>query len=202
MRKNRPQPKKVFSFVVDGECEVWYLQMLRKNEKLQQINVEPKLPQKKKLSDQYKAVMELAGESEKVFWVIDFDTINKETSETKKGEKTALQELKEYSLQTPANVLFIINNPCLEYWFLLHYKQTSKYFGSYAGLEKELVKHLPDYQKTEKYFKNPRQDIYQRLKPKQGVAIENALKLDRFDFENTRWGLSEMHRIFTELGLN
>lgn len=173
--------------------------MLQKNEKLQHINIEPKLPQKKKLSDQYKKATDLAGDSDKVFWMIDFDTILKETKEAKKGEKTVLQIFKEYSHQVPDNAMIIINNPCLEYWFLLHYKQTSKYFSSYAGLEKELKKYLQDYQKTERYFENSRQDIYQRLKPKLETAIRNAKMTNEFDFENTRQGLSEMHKIFIEL---
>lgn len=192
--------RKIFSFVVDGECEIWYLQMLRKNEKLPHINVEPKLPQKKNLLDQFNIVMELAEESEKVFWVIDFDNINKETQEAKKGKKTALQQFKDYSNQTPDNVIIIVNNPCLEFWFLLHYKQTTKYFGTYANLEKELKKHLFDYQKSEKYFKNSRQDIYQRLKPMLETAINNAHKSGNFDFDNIQRGLSEMYKFFDELG--
>jgi len=55
MRK-QPQAREIFSFVVDGECEIWYLQMLQKNENLLKINIEPKLPQRKKMSDQFKMV--------------------------------------------------------------------------------------------------------------------------------------------------
>jgi hypothetical protein len=199
--RNRPQAKKVFSFVVDGECEIWYLQMLRKNENLPTINVEPKLPQRKHLSEQFKSVQELAKESEKVFWIIDLDHINKETREAKKGEKTALQVFKEFSTQIDDNIVIIISNPCLEFWFLLHYKQTTKYFASYAELEKDLKKYLADYQKTEKYFKNARQDIYQRLKPNLETAIKNAHLTSRFDFDNTHKGFSEMYKIFEALGL-
>ena len=195
--KNKPQARKIFSFVVDGECEIWYLQMLRKNENLLNINVKPELPQKKKLSDQFKIVKELAEESEKVFWIIDFDNINKETQEAKKGEKTALQQFKEYYNQVSVNVIIIINNPCLEFWFLLHYKQTSRYFATYADLEKELKQNLSDYQKTEKYFKNSRQDIYQRLQPLLKTAIANS-KSSSFGFDDTHKGLSEMSKIFDE----
>ena len=82
--RNKPQARKIYSFVVDGECEIWYLQMMRKNEKLLNIHVKPELPQKKKLADQFKMAAELAEESEKVFWIIDFDSIKKETQETKR----------------------------------------------------------------------------------------------------------------------
>lgn len=201
MKKHKPQIKKVFSFVIDGECEIWYLQMLQKNENLQNINLEPKLPQKKKLYDQYKMVAELAEDSEKVFWIIDFDTISKETKEAKASKETPLQQLKNYINQISDNVIVVVNNPCLEFWFLLHYKQTAKYFASYDDLKKELMKYLPDYQKTQKYYKNSRQDIYQRLKPKLQTAISNAEECGKFDFENIQKGLSEMQMIFKALGL-
>ncbi|MGC3979399.1 MAG: RloB domain-containing protein [Paludibacteraceae bacterium] len=94
-----------------------------------------------------------------------------------------------------------MNNPCLEFWFLLHNKETSKYFATYTDLEKELKKHLSDYQKTEKYFKNPRQDIYQRLKPLSGKAIKNATLIGKFNFDNMQKGISEMFKIFDEFQL-
>jgi len=46
-------PKKIiksnpsYAVVVDGETEIWYLQMLKRNERSLNINLEPKLPQKK-----------------------------------------------------------------------------------------------------------------------------------------------------------
>lgn len=199
--KNKPQVRKIYSFVVDGECEIWYLQMMRKNENLLNINVKPEFPQKKKLSDQFKMVIELAEESEKVFWIIDFDSIKKETIETKKGNRTPLQQFKEQYPQAPKNAIIVINNPCLEFWFLLHYKKTSKYFTTYTKLEKELKKYLSDYHKTEKYFKNARQDIYQRLKPLLQQAIKRAKAIGEFNFDNTQQGISEMFNIYDEFGI-
>ncbi|GHU62272.1 hypothetical protein FACS1894123_02920 [Bacteroidia bacterium] len=134
-----------------------------------------------------------------MFWIIDLDNISKETNEAKKGEMTALQQFKEHYRQVPENVIVIINNPCLEFWFLLHYKQTTKYFATYSDLGKELKKHLPNYQKTEKYFKKSRQDIYQHLKPLLETAINNAKQTGNFDFDNICKGISEMHKIFEKL---
>jgi hypothetical protein len=95
-------------------------------------------------------------------------------------------------------VAVIVNNPCLEYWFLLHFKQTSKYYETYAILEKLLKKYLPDYDKSEKYYKNSRQDIYQRLKSYLKAAIDNAGRLGEFDFANTETGIAEMYKLFNE----
>jgi hypothetical protein len=92
---SRPQ-KPIFSFVVDGECELWYLQKMKENETSLKMHLDPKIPQKKKIANQYNTVLELAEESVKVFWIVDFDVILKETKEAKKGVKTALDEFKEY----------------------------------------------------------------------------------------------------------
>jgi hypothetical protein len=199
--KNRLQPKKsVFSFIVDGKCELWYLQLLKQHEMLN-INIEPKLPQKKKLQDQFKLALELSEECEKVFWVIDFDNILKETLETKKSNKTPLQEFQELynKCENDEKIIIIVNNPCLEYWFLQHFEQTSKYFAAYANIEKSLKKHLSDYEKTEKYYKNPRQNIYLKLKPHLPTAITNTKKSGKFSFENVKTGMTEMYKIFSEL---
>ena len=207
MRKNKKiskSQKQLISFVVDGKCELWYLQLLKQHEKLNDNNIilEPKLPQKKKLKDQFNLVKELSEQSEKTFWIVDADTILKETRETTRSKKTSLQEFQELYTKCLKNkkIHVIVNNPCLEYWFLQHFEQTSKYFATYSDLENSLKKHLPDYKKTEKQYKNPRQNIYQKLMPNLPTAITNAEKLGKFRFENTETGIAEMYEIFHELG--
>lgn len=43
--------KKAYAIVVDGETEVWYFQMLKRNETSLQVNIEPQIPIKKKLEE-------------------------------------------------------------------------------------------------------------------------------------------------------
>ncbi|MDR2906621.1 MAG: RloB family protein [Bacteroidales bacterium] len=197
-----PQQKSVYSFVVDGQCEYWYLQMLKDNERLQKIHIAPEFPIKESLKKQYNRVLDLAKNSERVFWIVDFDAINKESKEAKKGKKTALQEFEELHKKCKKNsrIIVIVNNPCLEYWFLLHYKQTPKYYNFYEPeLKKDLKSVLSGYEKTERYFVKTVSDIYKRLKPKLSDAICNANKLGEFDFRNTQTGISEMYKIFSDL---
>ena len=194
----------IISFVVDGKCELWYLQLLKQHEKLnaKNINLEPKLPEKKKLSDLFDLAKKLAEDSEKVFLIIDLDTILKETRERKKGEKAKLQEFRDLCNDVDSSkIIIVVNNPCLEYWFLLHFEQTSKPFSTYKQLEKSLKNHLPHYEKKETYYKNRRENIYQKLRPKLEHAILNSKKSGEFDFENTTKGIAEMHKIFNELNI-
>ncbi|WP_040626672.1 hypothetical protein [Mucilaginibacter paludis] len=47
---------KTYAVVVDGQTEMWYLQMLKRNEPNCTITVKPELPKKKTLDDQCRLV--------------------------------------------------------------------------------------------------------------------------------------------------
>ncbi|MCL2683274.1 MAG: RloB family protein [Bacteroidales bacterium] len=190
--------KPIFSFVVDGECEYWYLQMLKDNEPLLKIHLSPEIYKRKALKEQYKRVLELAKGSEKVFWVIDFDVIHKETRDAKKGKKTPLQEFEEFYNRCKKNdkIKVIVNNPCFEFWILLHFGYTTCFYENYKALLPDLKIHLADYEKTQKYFVRTNPDIYKRLKPNLQTAISHSEKLGEFDFKNKTTGIAEMHKLF------
>lgn len=78
--------KDTFAIIIDGETEVWYFQMLKRNEPSLQVNIEPKIPQKKRLSEQYEKVLELAEDYTKVFWIIDLDVVIAESKIAKKED--------------------------------------------------------------------------------------------------------------------
>lgn len=186
-----------FAFVVDGDTEVWYLQMLKRNERELNINIEPKLPSKKSIPEQFKMVKDLAADYTKVFWIVDYDVIIKETREAKKGVETS--ELLFIKLKEKAeklnNVIVIVNNPCIEFWFLLHFEKTSKFYTDCNSAEKQLKKHLTDYEKTRKYFTKQGNDIYLKLKNKLSDAKVNSKSL-KFDKYNTSKAICEMNSLF------
>ena len=203
-KKNKQPVKSVFSFVVDGECEYWYLQMLKNNERSLKIHLSPEIYKKKTLKEQYKKVVELANESVKVFWIIDFDVIYKETREAKIGKKTPLREFQELynKCQNNDKIIIIVNNPCFEFWVLLHFHYTKCFYENYKSLLPKLQDYLADYEKTEKYFVRTTPDIYKRLKEQLQIAIENSKKSGEFDFKNIETGITEMHKIFSELKID
>ncbi|MDR1809235.1 MAG: RloB family protein [Prevotella sp.] len=187
MRTNKKisqSPKSVFSFVVDGECEFWYLQMLKDYEKSLKINLSPEIYKKKTLEEQYKRISELAEYSTKAFWIIDLDNILKETIEARRGKKTSLQVFQELynKCKKDEKIIIIVNNPCFEFWVLLHFCYTNRFYESYKVLLSDLQKYLVNYEKTEKYFVKSNPDIYRRLKPHLETAIINTQKLGAFNF--------------------
>lgn len=202
MRKTRKVPftvKTRFAIIVDGDCESWYFQMLRRNENKINVDLKPEIPQRKKLKEQFEKVIEQSKHYDKVFWIVDYDVISSETKLAEKGAESAKQEFKKYVLELRKNyknILIIINNPCLEFWILLHFETTGKYFDNCEGATKQLKKHLPDYEKTSKYFTKQDKDIYLRLKPKLKTAIANAKKLKAFDLDNPATGMTEMYLLF------
>ena len=201
-RGKKIQTKQSFAVVVDGETEYWYLQMLKRNEPNIPFNIKPQILQKKNIDQQYKLVIELSEEEyDKVFWIVDLDVLLKEERE-KNNSTSSLQQFLSYwrKLSNQNKVVVIVNNPCLEYWFLLHYKNTSKVFTACADAEKQVSQHLKGYEKTEKFFKKDN-DIYKQLKPFLKTAKENATALGSFDTYNHSKAMCEMPLLFNTLQL-
>ena len=203
MRKGRNIPtKQSFAVVVDGETEYWYLQMLKHNEPNIPFNIKPQILQKKNIKQQYELVTDLSEEEyDKVFWIVDLDVLLKEERE-KKRNPSSLQKFLSYwqQLSKQNKVVVIVNNPCLEYWFLLHFQKTNKVFTACTDAEKQVSQHLEGYEKTEKFFKKDN-DIYKQLKPYLQTAKENATALGSFDTYNHSKAMCEMPLLFQELKL-
>ena len=204
MRKRRNiSTQQAFAVVVDSETEYWYLQMLKRNEPNILFDITPKILQKKNIDQQYKSVTELSEEEyDKVFWIVDLDVLLKEERE-KKNNTSSLQKFLNYwqQLLKQEKVVVIVNNPCLEYWFLLHFEKTTKIFTTCIDVEKEVSRHLKGYQKTQKFFKKSNNDIYKQLKPHLKTAISNASALGNFDTYNHSKAMCEMPLLFKELQL-
>jgi len=200
-RKKSIPRKKTYSIIVDGDTEVWYFNMLKRNERHLKISIKPELPKRKKLSEQYHYVCSAAENYTKVFWVVDFDTILKETKDTRKGKETPLQEFQKYRNKLANkydNVIVIINSPCLEFWTLLHFKFTSKFYPLCDNCISDLKKYLPDYEKTQKYYTKENDDIYLKLKPYLKTAIEHSERLGKGDLSHPEKAISEMNLFFND----
>ncbi len=197
--------KTKWAIVLEGECEHWYIQMLKRNERQIGIDLNPKLPQKKSISEQYKQVIELSRIYDKVFWMIDCDTVTAESLLTKKGTESPADLLKKYisEIKTSYNdrVVVIRNNPCLEYWLLLHFEDTAAAFNSCNEANKKLKKHLPDYEKTPKFYTKENRDIYLQLKPNLKRAVERAKRIDSATKGDLAATISQMYLLFVDLGL-
>ena len=204
MRKGRNIPtKQSFAIVVDGETEYWYLQMLKHNKPNIPFKIKPQILQKKNIKQQYELVTDLSEEEyDKVFWIVDLDVLLKQHRQ-KNSSLSSLQQFLNYwqQLSNQEKIVVIVNNPCLEYWFLLHFQKTTKVFTTCAGAEKQVSQHLKGYEKTEKFFRKSNNDIYKQLKPYLQTAVSNATALGTFDPYNHSKAMCEMFLLFKTLQL-
>lgn len=198
--------------VVDGKDEKWYIEKVKQHHPsrmMKMLKIKPELPQRKKIQDLFDFAKAKLDESYSfVILIIDMDEPLKDSTEFAKfkalyGKYTALKSGKSQGNSVRKygwmkNLLIIVNNPCLEYWYLLHFGKTNKFYADYAAMRNDLRKNvvLKDYEKSESYY-NQSLDIYLRLKDFLPVARENS-KI--FDIDNCRsHGGSEMKLLFDHL---
>lgn len=205
----RKAETKTYAFVVDGDCERWYIELMREHERSFAAQVRPELRQPKTLEEQYGLVVELALSYDYVVWIIDLDVVMRETRECREREITpsrklsgyldAIEQMNERNREEKREIITIINNPCLEFWLLLHFKKTTKYYEVCADLLPDLrkIKELADYEKSEKYYKKRSGDMYAKLKPFLKTAIGNSrFTHTKFSTEEYNVGVCQMCKLF------
>ena len=111
--------------IADGKTEKWYLEKVKIHypcEVLKTIRIEPQLPQKKQIDELVQIAKEKAEEGYKrVVLIIDLDAVlldNAEFERFKAFMNRYDNALEENPWMNKLEV--IVNNPCLEYWHLLH----------------------------------------------------------------------------------
>jgi len=201
-RKKQIPRKPTYAIVVDGNTEIWYFNMMVRNERELNIIIKPELPKKKSLAKQYELIRELAINYSKVFWIVDLDVILKEDKERKDKSNLGINDFVKYKNKLkkdfPERVATIVNNPCTEFWFLLHFSFTTRQFVQCTKVEGELKKHLIGYEKTKHFFTKKNNDIYLKLKSYLEKGIKNSKKTGEFELENYDESISEFHKFFCD----
>ncbi|BBB32548.1 hypothetical protein TTHT_1008 [Thermotomaculum hydrothermale] len=167
-RNKKRQEKKLLVIYVDGETEVWYFNLVKKqlvNEKVF-LKLMPEIAKsgtpEEKLVELNKFIKKYQRELEQAYLLLDFDTIRKESDWYQKIfdiRKKKRKRIKGEILNEKIRI--IVNNPCLEYWFLLHFSNTKRFFENCDSVIQALSKEVKNnweiengYKKHEKEFKN------------------------------------------------
>jgi hypothetical protein len=183
--KKRPLLKKI-AVVGEGETEWFYFNDLKDSESLK-FELKPQLPQHTSYKSIFKKSEQLLKEGfDKVYCVLDLDTVLKDSVQTNRYFSEKQKIVKKYR----EKLLILESNPCIEYWFLLHYIYTSCSHHSCENILTDLRKYLCNYEKKQKYLS----DIYSKLKDKLETAKiygEKSIK------ERERKG--DLHCSFTEI---
>lgn len=92
-----------------------------------------------------------------VFCLMDMDThVNKIKEYKTFKHKYHNKVIKAKTQDTKTTVTIIENSPCMELWFLYHFKYTTACYKSFENIEPlkpHLLKLLPEYEKQERFFK-------------------------------------------------
>lgn len=210
-RLNKQNARHNIAVIVDGQDEKWYIEQVKKNYlcgKSRQAKILPNLPEKKTIDELFKEAENKAKEYDYVILIIDLD---EPLQPYKKHEFKRFKELYEKYGEIKNNqstrrykwmerLVLIVNNPCLEFWYLLHAYQTTKFYSCFEDLKKDLIKihNFEDYEKSADYY-NKAPNIYKRLNSIGGTnGLRNARKNAKpFCIESCRQeGVSEMNLLF------
>ncbi len=93
------------------------------------------------LQEMERKISEIVGGGGIAICVFDTDVSQRDESQRKR-----LDHLKRKYGQKK-NVIFCDSLPSVEYWFLLHYRNTNRHFGSSAEVERELRTYIEGYKK-------------------------------------------------------
>lgn len=171
----KPTNKRI-AVVGDGQTEKIYFDKLKEVEGLRNVSLKPDLP---KSVGSYKGVFDKAESLyeqgyDEVYCLIDMDKVL--------SDNTLAKYLTDKKRIEKKGIIVFESNPCIEFWFLLHFIRTTKPFSNCESVEKELQRYIPNYSKNQQYLVQA--NIYKLLKPNLLKAVENGEWIEENQLEN------------------
>ena len=162
-----------------GITEQWYFTHL-KALRGYRVKIRPRFFGTETAAGLDKKIEEVLRDESIAICVFDADVSTWNEAERKK--LAALQKKYEGN----ASVVLCDSMPSIEYWFLLHFKHTTRHFGTSKAVIKELKKYIPQYDKTEQFLSNQRWVEEMTGEGRQERACEYANKMDTTGGSYTR----------------
>jgi hypothetical protein len=177
-----------YAVLGDGKTELFYLKHLKKVKnykyKIQQrlfnsITIETAKGYIDKL---------LSGGCDQIIFITDYDTI---------VNQKRVSEFEEFKLKyvDVKEVVICENMPCVEFWFLLHYKLTTHEFNNAGEVIEQLLKHIGDYKKKESYLKNSKwvETLCNNGKFENAISNSKSVLLEKNRSQSSHFPFSKMH---------
>ena len=162
-----------------GITEQWYFTHL-KALRGYHVKIRPRFFGTETAAGLDKKIEEVLRDESIAICVFDADVSTWNEAERKK--LAALQKKYEGN----ASVILCDSMPSIEYWFLLHFKHTTRHFGTSKAVVKELKKYIPQYDKTEQFLSNQRWVEEMTGEGRQEQACEYADKTDSINGSYTK----------------
>lgn len=168
-RKIRERKLKAPNVTIIGEglTERCYFKHL-KSLKGYRYTCKPRNFSQQSIDDLQKQIDKVLADDGVVVCVFDADVTRDKSTEKKKLE--AMQ--KKYAGNE--RVILCDSMPSIEFWFLIHYLNTNKYFASSTDVIKILRRYLPDFSKHEAYLSKEKWVVDMIADGKHDMAMERA----------------------------
>ena len=128
-----------------GLTEKWYFTHLNNLLNLK-VKIRPRFFGNESIFSLEKRIEQVLRDEGRAIVVFDADVSTWDDEERKKMD--ALR--KKYTRND--HVMLCDSLPSIEYWFLLHYQNTNRYFGTSKAVIEELVKNAPGFDKNENFL--------------------------------------------------
>ncbi len=193
-KRNTRQVLPTYAVILDGKTEEIYFDTLKgylkEKGKTLDFQIKPELPQRKSPKQVKELIEKLRKENyDQIYWIVDFDQILHNNHI--KDFTTLYQQY-----QNTEQVQILVNNPCWEIWFLLHFKFSEKPYSCCkdvgADLEKESGK---KYSKKRKELIKFCSSIFDKTEE----ALKNAKKIGDFTLEEERKTIAEVYKLISFL---
>lgn len=150
-----------------GITEKWYFSHLQALFNLK-IKIRPRFFGNENIDTLEKRIGQVLDEGGKAIVVFDADV-----STWNEIEKERLVKLrKKYSKNK--RVTLCDSLPSIEYWFLLHYANINRYFGTSKAVIEELVRHINDFNKSESFLKKQKWVVDMSNEDRLNMAYQRA----------------------------
>lgn len=151
-----------------GLTERWYFSHLQFHFNLK-IKIRPRFFGNENITTLEKRIIQVL--SNEGIAVVIFDADVSTWNDAEKARLIALKKKYEKSKR----VILCDSQPSIEYWFLLHYLNTNRFFGTSKAVVDELVKYVERFEKTNDFLRNPKwvEDLCNNGKLKD--ALERAI---------------------------
>ncbi len=136
----RPQKLPKVTVIGEGITEQYYFSHIRSLYNFKYV-LKPYYFGTTSLQEMERKIFEIVSGGGIAICVFDTDVSQRDEEQRKR-----LDHLKRKYGQKK-NVIFCDSLPSVEYWFLLHYRNTNRYFGSSAEVERELRTFIGRYEK-------------------------------------------------------
>lgn len=195
-KRNKLKLRKSVAIVGEGHTEFFYFNDYRITER-KNIKIKPELPKHTDIRSIVKTARGLIEHGyDHVYCVFDLDRILSNEKENEEYSKLKNQNRKNIG------ITFFESMPCFEFWFLLHFKYSTKQHESCSTCVDDLKKYIHDYDKNREYQRKSQFYSLMKENGKLKIAMENSKRIydeSNNEITNGSQSYSMMHILLEEL---